>query len=112
MTTDYVEVNEAVEVPRNTGIRGFMHTIESILKLPRVQRIEIDSRGKVSYTYFARREEEHAPLRMNFSTLMPYAAVRNGVSIDEIRSPNASAALGLGSSLRRAPLTVCFQWRS
>ncbi len=96
MSQEYTEVSETSDVPKNTGVRGFLHAIELILKLPRVQHIEVDSRGRVSYTYFIRKGEERAPLKTDFETLKPYMAIRNCESIDELAMPNLNAAISLG----------------
>jgi hypothetical protein len=93
--SDYKEVTETVEVPKNTGIRGFLHVVEGILKRPRVQSVEIDARGKVSYRYFARSGEERLPLSTNFDTLMPYMVVRNGKAV-ELSDPSPIAPIALG----------------
>jgi hypothetical protein len=95
MTSEYKEVTDVIEVPKNTGVKGFLRVVEDILKRPRVQNIEIDSRGKVSYRYFARAGEEKLPLNTNFDTLMPYMAIRNGIAVELADpSPNAPTALG------------------
>jgi hypothetical protein len=106
--SDYTEINESVEVPKNTGTKGFLRALEDILKLPRVQSIEIDSRGKVSYRYFIRSGEEHAPLKTDFETLKPYAAIRNGGAIDEIGAPDRNAAMALGQLFNAASVDHLF----
>jgi hypothetical protein len=98
---DYKEVTETVEVPKNTGIRGFLHVVEGILKRPRVQGIEIDARGKVSYRYFARKGEENLPLSMSFDTLMPYMAIRSGTVV-ELADPSSHAPTAIGQMFDRA----------
>jgi hypothetical protein len=92
---DYKEVTETVEVPKNTGVRGFLRVVEDILKRPRVQGIEIDARGKVSFRYFARKGEENLPLRTDFETLMPYMVVRNGKAV-ELSDPSIHAPTAVG----------------
>jgi hypothetical protein len=92
---EYTEVDESIEVPKGTGSAGFLQAISGILKLPRVQSINIDSRGKVSYKYFVRKGEETPALKMDFASLKPFAAIRNSESVDEI-SPNVVAAIALG----------------
>jgi hypothetical protein len=93
--SEYKEINDSIEVPRNTGIEGFLRVVRDILKRPRVQGIEIDARGKVSYRYFARQGEEKLPLSTDFETLRPYMVVRNGKAVELVDpSPHAPTALG------------------
>jgi hypothetical protein len=92
---DYKEVSDVIEVPKNTGIEGFLRVVRDILKRPRVQCIEIDARGKVSYRYFARQGEEKLPLATDFETLRPYMVVRNGRAVElSDPSPHAPTAIG------------------
>lgn len=91
---DYEERLESVDVPANTGIKGFLHVIESILKQPRVQNITIDARGRVSYSRYVRKEEEQAPLALNFESLAPYSVIRNG-KVTEVTPVSKNAAVAL-----------------
>jgi hypothetical protein len=94
---EYELANETFEVPKNTGINGFLHAIRTILELSRVQGVSIDARGKVSYQRFVPKGEfQEVGPTISFETLMPYACVRNG-TINEIfnvdtRSPSLSIA--------------------
>lgn len=90
---EYEEVKGEVEVPKSTGITGFLETIKSVLRLPRVQDIHIDSKGKVAYRHFVREGEARA-LGMNFDSLMPYAIIRNGTVL-ELPQPDANAAVAI-----------------
>lgn len=93
--SEFEEVTETVEVPKNTGRAGFMRVIEDILKLPRVQDINIDSRGKVKYRYFLREGESKQPVTTDFKTLEPYSAIRNSI-VQELVEPDDNAAVGVG----------------
>lgn len=104
---EYKEVSETIEVPKNTGTKGFLRAIEDILRRPRVQSIEIDARGKVSYRYFARKGEENLPLRTDFETLMPYAVVRNGACV-ELAEPNSHAPTAIGQLFDMAAVDHLF----
>ena len=95
MKADFEEIRESIDVPKNTGVTGFLQTVEGILRLPRVQEIRIDSKGKVDYRYFLREDEEKKPLEMDFDTLQPYAVIRNGVVV-ELETPHENAAVALG----------------
>jgi hypothetical protein len=92
---EYEELRDTIDVPRGTGIQGFLRAIEEILKQPRVQEVKIDSRGKVSYLRYLRKGEANLPLSIDFDTLQPYAILRNARDIVEITgvSPNASMSL-------------------
>lgn len=78
---DYREVTGTIEVPANTGIDGFVRTITELLKRPRLQEINIDARGKVSFRRFAKNGEEHGDQNNNFGVdlkdLMPSHIIRN-----------------------------------
>ena len=69
----YQQHDEEIDVPKGTGLEGFLATVRAVLKLPRVQDIRIDSRGKISYSFFLREGEEKQLLGVNFDDLMPYA---------------------------------------
>jgi hypothetical protein len=77
MTAEPIEVEEQIEVPRSTGIPGFLRTIETILKLPRVLGISINNRGLVTYRR-VQLPEERASLGVNFDTLQPSVFIRQG----------------------------------
>jgi hypothetical protein len=90
---DYELKSETFEVPKNTGTEGFLLAIKTILKMPKVQGISIDARGKVTYQQFVERGEFHeVGPTISFETLMPYACVRNG-SIKELVSNEKSPAI-------------------
>lgn len=97
----YEEQNQTVEIPKGTGLEGFMHAIREILQLPRVQEIHIDARGKIAYKYFLREGEEPKGLELEFETLMPYAIVRNGVVL-EVMPTSTNAAVVLGQLFGKA----------
>jgi hypothetical protein len=102
---NYVEQNEAVEVPKGTGIEGFMRAIREVLQLPRVQEIHVDARGKVSYKYFLREGETPSELKVEFDSLMPYAIVRNGLVVEvQPRAGADNAAVILGQMFARAAI--------
>lgn len=95
------EDKQVVEVPKGAGIAGFLMAIEEILKLPHVQGVHIDAKGKVSYTRFLKENEEVIPLQIDFSTLSPYAVIRNS-DVTEIGPAPLSAARTTGLLFRRA----------
>jgi hypothetical protein len=93
---EYSEADGEITVEKGTGVAGFLKAVEGVLKLPRVQSIHIDSRGKVAYKYFVRKGEETPALKIDFESLKPFAAIRNGESIDELETPHPIAAIALG----------------
>lgn len=105
---EYTEVDEEIEVPKGTGSAGFLQAISAILKLPRVQSINIDSRGKVSYRYFTRKGEDAPALKLDFESLKPYAAIRNSESVEELSEPHATAAIALGQLFDAAAVDHLF----
>jgi hypothetical protein len=97
----YQEHSQSVEIPKGTGIEGFLRAIREILALPRLQEIHIDARGKVSYKYFLREGEEERTLALEFDSLMPYAIVRNGV-VQEVLSNSTNVGVVLAQMFARA----------
>lgn len=93
---DYEEKIGEVEVPKHTGLDGFLHAIKEILRLPNIQKIEINKFGKVTYRHFTPKGENSSaePLKMNFETLAPYAVIRNG-KVVELKHPSINAAVAV-----------------
>lgn len=104
---EYEEIKGVVEVPKNVGIRGFLKAIEDILKLPRVQGINIDARGKIEYRHYVREGEAHKPLEVDFSTLQPYAVIRNS-KVVELGDPDLNAAVAVGQLFDLAAVDYLF----
>jgi len=75
---EYELKKDAVDVPRNTGVEGFVHTIRSILRMPRVQSIHIDSKGKVTYERYVQDGEPVELGDVGFEELEPWHIIRNG----------------------------------
>ena len=97
--TDYPKIEESVEVPKTSGVSGFLRTVEGIIKLSRVQRIVIDAKGRVSWSRYVSEEEESVPgLRVDYGDLEPWAIVRNR-NLEELLIHNASAPLTLAMML-------------
>lgn len=97
----YEEQNQSVEIPKGTGIEGFLRAIREILQLPRVQELHIDARGNITYKYFLREGEAPSALDLEFESLMPYAIVRNG-NVQEVVVKATNAAVVLGQMFGRA----------
>ncbi len=78
-SVDYKEVRRTVEVPKNTGVDGFLHVISEVLRRPRVQGLSIDAKGKVSYRVLVRPGDEVTDknIDMDFEHLEPYHLIRN-----------------------------------
>lgn len=80
---DFREVTGTIEVPSNTGIEGFLKTIKELLRRPRLQEINIDARGRVTFRRFAKNGEEQESQGNNFgvdlSDLQPWHVIRNAV---------------------------------
>jgi hypothetical protein len=99
---DYRKEEYSLEIPKNAGIVGFMRTLEGIIKLPRVQSIIVDARGKVSWSRFVM-EGESAPLGVDFEDLEPWAIIRNRTVV-ELPVHTANAALALGVMMDRVAI--------
>lgn len=57
-------VTAAVDIPRNTGIEGFLQMLRSLLRIKRLQEIVISvtRHGSITYKYLAERETEQTAL--------------------------------------------------
>ena len=95
MVDEYEELKATVEVPPNTGIAGFLSTLEAILKMPRLQEININARGEVRYRYFLKTGEAELALNLDLETLMPAAVIRNS-RLEELVTEQTSAPAVLG----------------
>ncbi len=93
MAADYREHKAVLDVPRGTGADGFCQAIKAILKLPRVQEVKIDARGKLSYTRFLLPDEEEKPILVDFDSLMPIAVIRNSELSELASHHNAAMAI-------------------
>ena len=94
------EVVHEIEVPSNTGIDGFLHTIKILLRLSRLQELRIDSRGKITYRRFVdNEEEERRSVSVDFTTLEPHWIIRNS-KVEEVQVyAGANAAVVIGGLL-------------
>jgi hypothetical protein len=100
----YKQQTGEVEVPKGAGVEGFLLAIRNILKLPRVQEVHIDSRGKVTYAHFVPDDVEPALLSIEFETVMPYAVVRSGHVVEVTRPSIENPAVTIGCLLHGAAL--------
>lgn len=80
------EKKGTIQVPKGSGIEGFISSLRTILQLGRVQRVQIDVTGKVEVTRFVREGEEVLPEAPSFDDVLPYAIIRNSI-IEEIEIP-------------------------
>jgi len=99
---EYKLHSEKIDIPKGAGARGFLYTIEQILKLDRVQGIQIDARGNVTYTRFVRDENGDFNIgpQISFESLMPYACVRNGI-VQELQTYLHHPAKAIGQMFQR-----------
>jgi len=93
---DYKEVTNNIDVPSNTGIDGFLRTLKQVLRKPRVQRVVISAKGKVSYTRYVRDGEPEDPVGIDFDDLQPYHVVRNAELREFMPPPNLPAPVVMG----------------
>lgn len=84
--------NETLEIPKNTGVSGFLHAIKGILTLPLVQSLNVDKKGKVTYQVYVPKGEADFGPTISFESLMPYACVRNGM-VKELTSNEKNPTL-------------------
>jgi hypothetical protein len=72
----YQEHSETIEVPRGLGIAGLLHAIGKVLRLPRVQGVNIEV-GSISFRRLIVEGEATTPTEVNFDTIAPSAIIRN-----------------------------------
>lgn len=99
---DFEEVIDSVDVPKNTGLEGFLHVVRGYLRMPRIQEITIDARGKVKVRRFVRKNDTVRNVGIDFEQLSPYAIVRNGDVEEVMFLEGANAAVVIGSLLDKA----------
>ena len=73
------EDTQIVEIPKGSGRQGFLLAIDQILKLSRVQGIQVDARGKIYYTRYVEEGEPAPPVEIDFETLSPHSVIRNAL---------------------------------
>jgi hypothetical protein len=92
---EYRRVEDSIEVPKNTGVTGFLRTLEQIIRLPRVQDIRVDIKGKVSWSRYVL-DGESEPLGVEFEDLEPWAIIRNSEVVElPVRSTNVALVLSM-----------------
>jgi hypothetical protein len=89
---DYVMKTEEVEVPQAAGREGFLHAIDQILRLPRVDSILLKA-GKIRYIRSIRRDEPVRPLSLDFSNLMPAHVIQQSRIVELDEQPTASLGI-------------------
>jgi len=98
---EYKKVEHTLTVPKNTGVAGFMRTVESLIRLPRVQAIHIEASGKVTWSRYVVGDEEDELPGIDFGALEPWAVIRNK-EVVELPVHTSNAALVLSMMLDRA----------
>ena len=98
---DGIKVSDTVEVPKNTGVSGFLEVIRGILRRPRILSISVDARGKVTYTRYVRDGEDKEPINIDFETFTPMSVIRSCPDIEEVD------VLGLHAGTAVAKLFSC-----
>ena len=89
--TGLKEVTNHIDVPANTGVDGYLQAIREILRVPRVQRVVLDSTGRVTYTRLSESdgsEEDVRNVGVSFEHLQPYSVIRNS-AVQELSYPRA-----------------------
>lgn len=96
---EFKKVTDTIEVPANTGLDGFLETIRTYLRMPRVQEIRIDARGKVVVERFAREDDSDRNVGVDFGELQPHSIVRNSQVEEVAMYDGANASVVIGSLL-------------
>lgn len=100
--TEFELTTSTIDVPKNTGIEGFVHTVRSILKLPKIQKITISAKGGITYERYVAEDEQKA-ISVDFAGVEPYHLIRNAPKqIEELVLGSTNAATILAAMLDRA----------
>jgi hypothetical protein len=75
--SEYELKSDTINVPRNTGIEGFIHTVRAILKMSRVQSLHIDAAGNVTYERYVKADDVITFGDIGFEDLEPWHVIRN-----------------------------------
>jgi hypothetical protein len=86
------EKTDKVEVPENTGIEGFLHTIRELLRRPRMQQITIDSKGMITYRHYVQEGQPANNVGIEFGDISPHGIIRNAEVVELAVDPGQSAA--------------------
>lgn len=92
---EFKEETQSIEVPKNVGVEGFIHTVRELLRRPRLQEIRIDARGKVVYRQYVRQGEQNN-VSIEFGELAPSGVIRN-TDLQEVpvrSGANAASVIG------------------
>jgi hypothetical protein len=98
---EYEQHDEEIDIPHGAGSAGLLEAVRGVLTLPRVQSIEINVRGKITYSFFLPKGEKAKEPVINFEKVMPYAIARNG-KIEELPYPSGDAITACAELFERA----------
>lgn len=91
--SEFREHSDTIDVPRGTGVDGFIKAIIGILKMPRVQYINIDGNGRIKYARVVRKGEELTRFAPDFSDLLPSFIIRHAHLRELAEEDNAAYAI-------------------
>jgi len=72
-----IDKTTKLSVPKNTGIKGFLRAIETVLKVPFIQKIEINAQGEISYLHQVVEAESPLDPLVFFDDLYPWASIKD-----------------------------------
>ncbi len=94
------EVTKTIPVPENTGVPGFLRTIEEILKLSNVQRIVVEASGEITYKrYVVEGQPEDVNFNLDLANLQPHHIIRNSDVQEFVYTEGMSAAVVISAML-------------
>lgn len=71
-------VTRTLQVPKATGVQGFLRTIERVLTVPRLRSMHVSHTGQVSYEALVPEEVKDLPvLDVELESLLPSQLLRN-----------------------------------
>lgn len=122
--SDLREFSKTIEVPPNTGLEGFLQVVREVLRLPRIQKLNIDRTGHITYFQLAK-EEGEVNLNVSFDHLAPYYILKNA-PMREVTYPSFIGSVAILASMLdhvagsghtpiafvASPQTVLWSWLS
>lgn len=94
------EVTRSIEVPKNTGVEGFVVTLRELLRRPRIQQITIDATGKVQYRRLIR-DDEPDVIDIDLETVTPHGVLAASSIEELVLPPHLPAATVIGRMFDR-----------
>ena len=98
---EYIEQTERIDVPKNSGVDGFLLALRRILSLRHVVHVSISDKGRVEYRRFVPKESESQAIDIEFDDVSPYFIIRNS-EVEELSDTGPNGAVASYLMFRKA----------